>query len=106
MTHDHVLSSSHFPCLAVPFLISSSPSKQNHARNAQWKDPANPLELAELLDRLAGPGKHTENVEPHLSPICQFLLRCDGVLRRKGSSWDRWDIANVQSCSEAGTGQR
>jgi hypothetical protein len=66
MTYDHVLRSSHFPCLAVPFLISSSPSKQNHARNAQWKDPANPLELAELLDRLVGPGKHAENVEPHL----------------------------------------
>jgi hypothetical protein len=65
MAHDHVLRSSSFPCLAVPFLISSKSLKANHARNAQWKDPANPLELAELLDRLAGPGKHAENVEPH-----------------------------------------
>ncbi len=34
------------------------------------KTPANALELAELLDRLAGPGKHAEDVEPHLWVMC------------------------------------
>jgi len=54
---------------SFPFLSendnSSPESKQNRARNAQMRNaPANPLELLELLDRLAGPGEDTENVEP------------------------------------------
>lgn len=73
-TYDHVPPgcSVIFPCLAVPFLISSRPSNQNHARNAQRKDPANYLELLELLNRLSGPGKHAENVEPHLFRSVSF----------------------------------
>ena len=56
---------------SFPFLSendnSSPESKQNRARNAQMRNaPANPLELLELLDRLAGPGEDTENVEPDL----------------------------------------
>jgi hypothetical protein len=70
MTHNHVPRSSHFPLPGRPVSDKLKSLKTNHARNAKWKDPADPLELAELLDRLAGPGKHTENVEPHLFSAC------------------------------------
>jgi hypothetical protein len=34
--------------------------------------PSNPLELAEALDRLAGPGEDTENVE---ADLCVMLAQ-------------------------------
>lgn len=76
----HFLSSSVvlfiFPpfCLAldrpVPDKIAQVPQSKTTPEMPNGKELprsfTDPLELAELLDRLAGPGKHTENVEPHL----------------------------------------
>jgi len=37
------------------------------------KDPDNHLEFAELLDSLASPGKHAEDIESDLKIVCQHF---------------------------------
>jgi hypothetical protein len=59
-----MLCSSSFSLPTVPFLISSSP--QSKPTPEMPNEKPNPLELAELLDRLAGSGQDAKNVEANL----------------------------------------
>lgn len=73
-----MLCSSSFSLPTVPFLISSSP--QSKTTPEMPNEKPNPLELAELLDRLASSGQYAKDVEANLEMFCQHPIPVQSVL--------------------------
>ena len=73
--YDTCLCSSSFSLPAVPFLISSSP--QSKTTPEMPNEKPNPLELAELLDRLTSPGQYAKDVEANLHCVSANLIHAE-----------------------------